>query len=398
MLAGSHVKNRSRPKIEDRGGGQSISPKPHKDKYRTVRDNLRASLAPMVKIERRLDALSSPSAKETMLWVVGNWLVREEILYKWIKHRIAHPTGEGLTDLPGLKSGNFFTTLRHLLLARRVKVSTSASAICIRGNVRAFYINPRPLTLWVGLPPLQPKLSATIEIRNRFVVTPRVRVPRVISQEASADPPYILEESITGRRFGQPQDWAALTDMLLKPLFQFYDQGRIRHRRATEVYDRRWIISSIANLLPKLRWKKTWLSREQLIKTAEKCLDLNDETLPLCLGHGDLGKSNLLVTVDGAIALLDWERSRELPIAADLLKLICRYHPLARRLEPELLQRTEDSQSMPQNRQLLLATLNRIAFLSNVSQDYLNKRATHRLTARKTKLLFTLASFLIREQ
>jgi len=186
--------------------------------------------------------------------------------------------------------------------------------------------------------------------------------------------------------------------MLLKPLFQFYDQGRIRHRRATEVYDRRWIISSIANLLPKLRWKKTWLSREQLIKTAEKCLDLNDETLPLCLGHGDLGKSNLLVTVDGAIALLDWERSRELPIAADLLKLICRYHPLARRLEPELLQRTEDSQSMPQNRQLLLATLNRIAFLSNVSQDYLNKRATHRLTARKTKLLFTLASFLIREQ
>jgi hypothetical protein len=398
MLTSLHLKNHLKPENEAQDGDLSIISKSNTGKYQANSINIEACLNAMMMIERKLDLLSSTFAKKKSFRVVGNWFVSDEIFREWIKFHLTHPTGVGLTGIPGLMSGSIFSIWHHLLSTRRVRVNTSARAILIGRNVRAFYAFPRPLTLWIGLPPIQPELSATIEIRNRFVANHPLRIPRIISQGADADPPYILEEFIDGRRFGQPQDWVSLTDMLLKPLFQLYDHSGIRHRRAVEVYDKQWIMTSIADLIPKLRWKKTWLSKEQLMKSVEESLNSNEETLPLCIGHGDLGKSNLLIPADGGIALLDWERSRELPIAADLIKLICRYHPLAHRIEPELLKRTEDFRSMTTNRQLLLATFNRIAILSSLSKDDSNKRETRRLTARKAQLWLSLATFLTKTQ
>ena len=398
MLTSLHLKNHSKPGDEALNGVLGNISKSSKGKCQAISDNIKVCLNAIMTIERRLDVLSSTSAKETILRVVGNWFVSEEIFRSWLKFHLTKLSGNDLTGIPGLMSGRLFITLHHLLLARRVRVHTSASAIFIGRNVRAFYDTPRPLTLWIGLPPLQPELSTTIEIRNRLVANHPLRIPRIISQEAGGDPPFILEEFINGRRFGQPEDWISLADKLLKPLFQLYDQGGIRHRQVAEVYDKQWIMMSMADLILKLKWKKTWLSKEQLMKSAEESLNSNEETLPLCIGHGDLGKSNLLIPVDGGIALLDWERSQELPVAADLVKLICRYHPLAVSIEPELLQRTEDFRNMSPNRQLLLATFKRIALLSNLSQGDSDNWATRRLTARKAQLWLSLATFLTKTQ
>jgi hypothetical protein len=327
--------------------------------------NLSEGLAMLAEIEARLDAVPRERETEVFFRVMGNWLVRNEILRARLRHFLFKKTHPVATDVPGFPIQNPFSALRCLLFAKRVQTRISASAVLFGRNLRAFYNQQTPLTLWVGRPPMEPELAKTVAVRSRFDSSPGLRIPQVIEQDTTAATPYILEELISGRRFGQPADWAALIDKMLPSLFKFYDHGHIRHCHAAKIYDITKITREITALITGFKWKKTWVSRGRLMKTAEQCLRLSDETLPLCIGHGDLGKSNLLVTLDGSIALLDWERSREMPIATDLIKLLFGHLPLIHRLAPELRHRTEDPKAMPPHRQFLLATLDKIAYLAN---------------------------------
>ena len=66
-----------------------------------------------------------------------------------------------------------------------------------------------------------------------------------------------------------------------------------------------------------------------------------------------------------AIPVAAWEWSRELPIAEEVIKLVpilADQHPqFLHRLATELWQRTEDPIAMPPKRQVLLATLKKVA-------------------------------------
>jgi hypothetical protein len=62
---------------------------------------------------------------------------------------------------------------------------------------------------------------------------------------------------------------------------------------------------------------------------------------------------------------VDWELSRELPVAEELIKLVCQHPHLLNCLEPEIRRRTEDPIAMPPRRQFLLATLDIIAGMEN---------------------------------
>jgi hypothetical protein len=327
--------------------------------------NLSEGLAMLAEIEAQLHAIPSAQATETSFRVMGNWLVSNEILRDRLGQFLSKRKCSVAADVPGFPIQNPFSALRCLLFARRMQTRTSASAVFIGRNLRAFYNQQKPLSLWVGRPPLQPELAKTMAVRSRFSSSPGLRIPQVIEQDTTAATPYILEELISGRHFGQPADWNELPEKLLPPLFKFYDHGHIRHCQAAEIYDTTRMTRKITDLIKGLKWKKTWGSRARFLATAEQCLRLSDETIPLCIGHGDLGKSNLLVTFDGSIALLDWERSREMPIAADLIKLILGHLPLLHHLAPLLQQRTENPAAMTPNRQFLLATLDKIVNLAN---------------------------------
>jgi thiamine kinase-like enzyme len=197
----------------------------------------------------------------------------------------------------------------------------------------------------------------------------------VISQDTNAEFPYILEELIIGRSFGLTDDWVLLVDKVLPSLFRFYDQEYIRHCPAVELYDSERIYRVVTNSFYNFYEDKKWmLPSELFLKNVDQCLRFRDETLPVCTGHGDLNRNNFVVAIDGGIVLLDWECSRKLPIAEEVIKLVpvllSKYPQLMHRLALELRQRTEDPIVMPPKRQVLLAALEKIATNADRSRRF----------------------------
>jgi hypothetical protein len=329
-------------------------------------------LAILSTVEEQLDALRSDRPTEQLFRIIDRWLVRDDILRDHLLCALTRKTRGATAAIPNFPVRGPFFTLRHLFFAYRVDARTSASAISFMSNLRAFYVDRQPLTLWVAMQ-RQPvgNFPKTMAIRSRLASTPGLRMPRIITHDAAADPPYILEELISGRPFGQPADWDLLVDKLVPSLFHFYDQESIRHCRVTEIFDAKQIYRGITNLIPNFRWEKRgMLPPAQLLESAEQCLRLSEETMPLCTGHGDLARANLLVADDGDLTLVDCEWSRELPIAEELVKLIrymVRERPqLVRVLASALRLRTEDPVAMPPKRQFLIVILDKIASLSNL--------------------------------
>jgi len=355
---------------------------------RIVDHDFAESLDTLAAIEARLDAIGHDKNQGTAFRIIGDWLVREEILWNYLQH-IFPQTTSGVTILiPGFPIRGATKALYYLIFGTRIRADISASAVFFRSNMRAFY-NQQQMTLWVARQQQSPeKLDGAMVARKRFASISGFRQPWILKQDTAAKPPYILEELVCGRRFGQATDWEVLADKVLPSLFRFYDHGSIRHRRATDVYNTDWISSEIAGLISKVKWKKKWVPLPRFLKAAEECLSLRDETIPLCIGHGDLGKSNFVVSVNGNFVLLDWEISRELPIAEELIKLVCQHPHLVHCLELEIRRRTEDPIAMPPRRQFLLATLDIIAGMGNF-------QAGRPWGTKKIKKWLCLASMLI---
>lgn len=358
---------------------------------RIVDHDLAESLAALAAIEARLDAISSNNTQGTAFRIIGNWLVREEILRNYLQHIFLQTTSDVTILIPGFPVRGATKALYYLIFGTRIRADISASAVFFRSNMRVFY-NQQQMTLWVARQQQSSeKLNGAMVARKRFSSISEFRQPRVLRQDTAANPPYILEELVYGRRFGQASDWEVLADKVLPCLFRFYDHGSIRHRRAAEVYNADWISNEIASLTSEVKWKNKWVPLLQFLKAAEECLSMRDETIPLCIGHGDLGKSNFVVSENGNFVLLDWEISRELPIAEELIKLVCQHPQLLHSLLPYVRRRTEDPTAMPPRRQFLLATLDIIAGMGKF-------QAGRPWGTKKIKKWLCLASMLIAEQ
>ena len=329
--------------------------------------NLTEGLATLAATEARLDSLRPNGKSEAPFRIVGNWLVRDETLWDRLRPSISRMPRGSMTAIPNFPVQGRVLALRDLLFASRIRAFISANAVCFRSNLRAFYLDRQPLTLWIGTKQESfGKLPKAMELRSRLASNPELRTPQVIAQDTTAESPYILEELITGRPFGLTKDWVQLVDKVLPSLFRFYDQEYIQHCPAVEIYNSERIYEGVANSIYNFREDKKWmLPKELLLENVDQCLRLRDETLPVCTGHGDLNRNNLVVAIDGGIVLLDWEWSRKLPIAEEVIKLVpvllSQYPQLMHRLALELLQRTEDPIVMPPKRQVLLATLEKIA-------------------------------------
>lgn len=328
--------------------------------------NVTEGLATLAAIEARLDSIRPNGKPEAPFRIVGNWLVSEQILWDRLRPSFSRMLPGSMTAIPSFPVHGRILAFRDLLFASRIHACISANAVCFRSNLRAFYLDRQPSTLWIGTKKESfGKLPRAMELRSRLSSIPGLRTPRVISQDTNAECPYIQEELITGRPFGLKKDWILLVDKVLPSLFHFYDQEHIRHCPAVDIYDSDRIYRGVANSVYNFGVDKKWmLPPELFLENVDQCLHLRDETLPVCNGHGDLNRNNLVVAIDGGIVLLDWEWSRKLPIAEEVIKLVpvllSQYPKLMHRLALELRKRTEDPIAMPPKRQVLLAALEKI--------------------------------------
>lgn len=332
---------------------------------RIAAHDLAESLATLGAIESRLDAISKNNTQDTTFRIIGNCLIREKILWDYLRPIFPQSKSGVATAIPGFPVRSTIKALYYLIFGGRIHADISASAVFFRSNMRSFY-HQQKITLWVARQQRSPeKLDGGLAARNRFNAISGFKQPQVLAHDTAAEPPYVLEELVCGRCFGQATDWKFFADNVVPALFRFYDHGLIRHRRAADVYNTDWISRKIASLVSGVRWKKKWVPLPRFLKAAEECLTLRDETIPLCIGHGDLGKSNFVVSVNGDFALLDWEISRELPLAEELIKLVAQHPSLMSCLEPEIRRRTKDPVAMPPRRQFLLATFDILAGMEN---------------------------------
>jgi hypothetical protein len=359
-------------------------------------------LATLTLVEARLDALRDRRPRESAFRIVGDWLIREDLLRSRLRSSILRANGGVEARVSGLPVRGSFSALRRLLVSERVELRSPADAIHFKSNLRSFYFGQQPLSLWIGLcrrP--EGQLPRAMAIRQRLASQSGLRIPRVIEACAGGDPAYILEEMITGRSFGRSADWSALVDTVLPSLFQFYDQGSIRQRRAADLYEAPLIEEQVAVAIGDLGWRKALIPSPARFRDAvRRCLEFGNETLPLCIGHGDFAKGNMLVSAEGEIVVVDWECSRELPIAAELLKPLRQHRRLGSRLAAEVRKRTEDPVAMPPKRQFLLAAIDKIADLTTSVPEEARVWSQEELRARRKRKLgswLRLASQLMRE-
>jgi len=341
------------------------------------------------KVEQRLEALRGQVSEDGFFRIIENWLVSEKILWNQLLHTLSRSPFSSMNTVPGFPVQSPTLALYNLLFSNRIRARTLSCAVSFKSNIRAFYTGRQPLTLWVAIKS-QPdeKLPIAMDIRKRLSSSIGILTPRVIEHDLTTVPPYIMEELIIGRPFGQHGDWDLLVNKLLPSLLNFYDSEGISHQRAGSLYDGERMGRDISKLIPIFKWrKKNMASCGQLLEAIKHCLRFSDEKLPVCVGHGDLTKSNLSVYADGEITILDWERSRELPLAEEFIKIVrrvFRQHPeIVNHLALEVRNRTLNPSAMPPQRQFLLATLEKIADFASVGK------------ARKAEPWVRLASALI---
>jgi hypothetical protein len=291
----------------------------------------------------------------------GDWLVRRDLL---LARALAPLVGararpEWEASIAPLRTRG--AALAFGLRARPVASTARAAAAVFHTHLRAFYGGARPLTLWIGLGKLRvPDLAGAAPAREQFGSPPGVRVPRVVQADLAAQPPYFLEELVVGRPF-TAADWPLVSDRLLPALFAYYPRVGIRQRPVSEVYDRERLLAPIAALRGESAMQPIRRDLDDLLAQASGWLAPSPMTLPCSLGHGDLSRSNFLVAPDGALVLLDWERAKPLPLAADLIKLVEQHPPLRPGIEDWLASQTESARGLAPVAQLRLAALEILA-------------------------------------
>ncbi|MCZ7627412.1 MAG: phosphotransferase [Candidatus Methylomirabilis sp.] len=286
----------------------------------------------------------------------GDWLISEDLLLNRLRLFGRRFSGVDL-DVPIIPLQSTLSGLRLWLSAPRIESRSPAVAVFLRSRLRAFYGGQDPKTLWIALGPLDGQdLQRANIAREQFGGAPGVRVPRIIHADLETQPPYILEEAITGRPFGLSSDWPLVSERLLPALFAYYSRSGIEQQHAANLYNRQQIFTVVAGLLDEndpgvQRFREevaTWLAFGEL-------------TVPVVLGHGDLAKSNLLVGQDRTLFVLDWERCNTQPVAADLIKLIQQCPQLRSSIEHWLSCVTDKHTGLLPSAQIRLAALAKLA-------------------------------------
>lgn len=272
--------------------------------------------------ERRLPGIHEDSTVRVFR-KLGRWLIQEAYL-----DRIIFRPRMWRTDrrLPGLWPQPFLRGLCALLWCRwcapRIRGNTSAQAVCVASNARAFYVDGG-YTIKVYLEGRRRRVEHLVnEIETRVKLEPlrSLNLPTIRHYDVQGHPPFIAEDMIWGRRCRR-SDARQIYAELLPQLARTYRQHGIVYRPVDQVIQQDRLIKHLTQALDMVRWNSRWCSRLNFLQVAVQ-LVARRETIPCSFGHGDLSLKNILLSSSGAIYLVDWELAGESPIIFDLHKLL----------------------------------------------------------------------------
>jgi hypothetical protein len=280
---------------------------------------------------------------------VHNWLLREDYLTRLILR-----TG-GEAPLPGLKIGRAALLWRRFLGAP-LRGSCAADGLRVKTNLRAFY--PRLSTptvtkvLLVDGPNASRKLQSEVEARSQVSRFGCVMTPRLLKYDFKQANPWYAEQLIVGRT-SLASDTRLVTEKLLPGLMKMYDRFGVVWQAPARNLAADWH-ETLKRAVGGITWQSQWLPPAEFLDRVLR-LTRDSSALPCSTGHGDLSPSNLIVTQDGSICVIDWEHAGLRPIVFDLAPLIAAFPGIEQAIATHIAGIKAPSVALPFREQCLLA-------------------------------------------
>jgi hypothetical protein len=297
----------------------------------------------------------------------GPWLISEPYLNKML----LRPDRFHFM-IPGLKlavtpSGRSVLLWRRFVGSRATH-SCAADAIRVKSNLRAFYVHtPRPMAAKLVLDETAKRadgLRNEIAVRSRLQTLGSLHVPLILSQNTNGHSPWYTEELIYGR-ISDDEDADLIARRLLPALAETYRRFGITWSPAPTA-GRKDLVPCIESATHRVPWAQGWLPRREFMRRL-RALHGDTAPVPHSISHGDLSPSNLLITPEEEVYVIDWETAATRPIMHDLCTLGLGFPQLDGVLE-KLLGDLSADKAMPPRQQHLLALLARIVFLERQVQ------------------------------
>ena len=245
---------------------------------------------------------------------IHNWLLKEEYFTRLLIHK--------RTDiLPGLRVRGPSLLWRRFL-GTRVRGACVADAVRVKSHLRAFY--PRLQTPAVTKILLGQGLAGAQKLRDEIATRSQVRafgcltIPEVLAYDVDKAYPWYAEQLIRGRTASGER--AVIAEKLVPALIHMYQRFGVVWRTPGSILGSGWQ-EALKRAVGRIRWQLDWPRPAELLERVSRVIQ-GPAVLPCSTGHGDLSPTNLIVTPEGSICVIDWEHAGFRPVMFDLAPLI----------------------------------------------------------------------------
>lgn len=214
--------------------------------------------------------------------------------------------------------------LRHWEFFKGVSAPIAADVICVRNNIRTFYLNrPDPFSLKI------PKLDGgalknfqrDVEARKRVLKHGFLNVPRIIASDLSVDAPFLTEEIVFGRLPQLPADAETLVELMKNPLWRTYEKEGFGFKTVPQTLNIDDHGSLLAKACAECQWDGRWLPKRDFLRRAEEIMS-GSGLMTFSYSHGDFGVHNILLADGSNPYVIDWEHARRMPTVRELYRSI----------------------------------------------------------------------------
>ena len=269
----------------------------------------------LVATEKKVSIFSSRPAPRAWFRSVGNWLVEERYLLALLRNRLRGPADP---VPPRLGDADIFRILRALVMPPRLEARSHAQALFMKTHLRAFYLEPRAMSLKIVSSEDGNLLRQDFDTRAKAV---ELGAPRIIDHCLEGPSPYLCEEWISGCHPDPIRDADEIVRFVAGELWNGYGQSGFEWRSLADSHDLGALIANFDAMTDEMPWPSHLQERKS---ARDALLNLESESaklVPWCFGHGDLSVGNMLLT-DGRVRLIDWERARRMPLLLELSKIL----------------------------------------------------------------------------
>jgi hypothetical protein len=287
--------------------------------------NVEDSLAHLAELEAGFRDLAGAREGEAVFRVAGRWLVEEGYLHALLRSSFARALGAA-PRVPIVGDLELAPLALAAISGSRIRSRSTAVAVCFKNNFRAFYLGARAVTIKIadtstgGL-----SLWHEIRARKRIGNTAGVVLPRLIASDPDGASPHLWEEIVFGRRPDPRRDRARFLRQVLPRILDFYAGCGVRYVIGSDFLDLERLTADALEAAEWMPWSAQRVDRSLFRTRVATCGEEADKYLLVGTGHGDLSSGNILITEEGRVCLVDWERSREQILMQDLEKLFQEY-------------------------------------------------------------------------